>query len=528
MPLIRFNPITIKRFNRFRAQKRAWCSFLCLLAMNVVSLGAELWCNGVPLWVSHEGRWYFPFLRFYPEDQFLHNGVQTQTNYRSLASTPDFTTGNSWMFWPLLPYGPNEIVSAAELHPSLRIQARLTPEPQVAAATVNAEMVLQRFQGAEGVLGQNAPDWKGRPITELWQIPPELSLAIKMRLANQEAPRVECACPGLNGMPEVTTSLPAYQPRARAARQIRLTLRRTGNLGKTYAWQFASKEDGRLPADFLKLPDSARQSVLTAVAACRSTDAPQTQALELDGVRYQMAVEREAVRYPFRPVQGHWLGIDDAGRDVLVRLLYALRTSLTFGLILVCCSLGVGTLAGFIQGYCGGWVDLTGQRMIEIWSALPFLYVIILLGSIYGPGFWLMLFCYALFNWIGMSHYMRAQMLQLRKQPFVEAALCLGLPPWRIVLRHILPNSLVPLITFFPFSLVGAIGSLAMLDYLGFGLPPPTPSIGQLLQQAQAQRWAWWLILYPSLLLFWVMLLGVFVGEGVRDAFDPRQQGRLE
>ncbi|HOG50794.1 MAG TPA: ABC transporter permease subunit, partial [Lentisphaeria bacterium] len=135
---------------------------------------------------------------------------------------------------------------------------------------------------------------------------------------------------------------------------------------------------------------------------------------------------------------------------------------------------------------------------------------------------------YALFNWIGISYYMRAEMLRLRRLPFVESARCLGLPGWKIVFRHILPNAVVPLITFFPFSLVGAIGSLAALDYLGFGLPPPTPSLGQLLQQAQSQRWAWWLILYPSATLFLVMLLGVFVGEGVREAFDPRQHSRLE
>ena len=124
--------------------------------------------------------------------------------------------------------------------------------------------------------------------------------------------------------------------------------------------------------------------------------------------------------------------------------------------------------------------------------------------------------------------YLQQLFLRLRKQPFVEAAKCLGLPAWAIVLRHILPNALVPLITFFPFSLVGAIGSLAALDYLGFGLPPPTPSWGELLQQAQQFRWAWWLILYPSLALFVVMLLGVMIGEGVRNAFDPRRSSVLE
>ncbi len=153
---------------------------------------------------------------------------------------------------------------------------------------------------------------------------------------------------------------------------------------------------------------------------------------------------------------------------------------------------------------------------------------LILMGSIYGRSFMLLIFCYGLFNWIGISYYIRAEFFRLRGQPFVEAARCMGVPPLKIIFKHILPNGMIPVITFFPFSLVGAIGSLAALDYLGFGLPPPTPSWGELLFQAQQYRWAWWLILYPSLALFLVMLLGVFVGEGVRNAYDPKQYSRLE
>jgi microcin C transport system permease protein len=201
---------------------------------------------------------------------------------------------------------------------------------------------------------------------------------------------------------------------------------------------------------------------------------------------------------------------------------------MTFGLILVCCSLFFGTLFGSVQGFFGGLTDLGGQRFTEVWGALPFLYIMILLGNVYGRGFALLIFCYALFNWLGISYYMRAEMLRLRKQPFVEAARCLGLPSWRVIFRHILPNALTPIITLFPFSLVGAIGSLAALDFLGVGLPPPTASWGEMLGQASDYRWAWWLILYPALALFTVMLLGVFVGEGVRSAFDPRRTSRLQ
>jgi microcin C transport system permease protein len=188
----------------------------------------------------------------------------------------------------------------------------------------------------------------------------------------------------------------------------------------------------------------------------------------------------------------------------------------------------VGTLIGAVQGYFGGRLDLLGQRLTEIWDNLPFLYVIMLLGSVFGRSLLLLLVCYGLFNWIGISYYMRAEFLRLRKQPFVEGALCLGLPAGKIMFRHILPNALVPIITFAPFSLIGAVNALAALDFLGFGLPPPTPSWGELLAQAQEFKWAWWLALYPGLALFVVILLCVFIGEGVRNAFDPRRFSRYE
>ena len=205
-----------------------------------------------------------------------------------------------------------------------------------------------------------------------------------------------------------------------------------------------------------------------------------------------------------------------------------MRTALLFGLLLAFWAMAFGLVIGAIQGYFGGWADIAGQRLTEIWSALPFLYVMIFVGSALGRSFLLLLLCYGLFNWISISYYMRAEFLRLRARTFVEAARCQGLSAARIIFSHILPNALTPLITLFPFSLIGAIGSLAALDFLGFGLPPLTPSWGELLQQAQMFRWAWWLILFPSLALFTVMFLAVLVGEGLRDAFDPRQQTKME
>ncbi len=234
------------------------------------------------------------------------------------------------------------------------------------------------------------------------------------------------------------------------------------------------------------------------------------------------------IAWPFRPVAGHPFGIDAAGRDVYSRVVHGLRIALVFGLVLAFSGLLGGLIIGAIEGYFGGWTDIAGQRFTEIWSALPFLYVMIFIGSTLGRSFTVLLICYALFNWIAVSYYVRAEFLRLRTRTFVEAAKCQGFSAARIIFRHILPNALTPLITLFPFLLMGAIGSLAALDFLGFGLPPMSPSLGELLSQAQQFRSAWWLVAFPGAALFIVMLLTVLIGEGLRDAFDPRQKSRLE
>lgn len=234
------------------------------------------------------------------------------------------------------------------------------------------------------------------------------------------------------------------------------------------------------------------------------------------------------VSFPFRPVPGHPFGIDAGGRDVYARVIHGMRIALLFGIILAATSMFVGLVIGAVEGYFGGKTDIVLQRLTEIWSAIPFLYVMIFIGSTVGRSFGILLFCYAIFSWIGVSYYMRAEFLRLRSRTFVEAAKVQGFSAPRIIFGHILPNGLTPLITLFPFLLMGAIGSLAALDFLGFGLPPMTPSCGELMQEAQQFREAWWLILFPALALFIVMLLTVLVGEGLRDAFDPRQKSKLE
>ena len=234
------------------------------------------------------------------------------------------------------------------------------------------------------------------------------------------------------------------------------------------------------------------------------------------------------VSFPFPPCREHPFGIDAGGRDVYARVVHGMRIALVFGLVLALSGLFVGLVVGAVEGYFGGKTDILCQRFTEIWSAVPFLYVMIFIGSTVGRSFAVLLVCYAVFNWIAVSYYMRAEFLRLRGRAFVEAAKVQGLSTVRIIFVHILPNALTPLITLFPFLLMGAIGSLAALDFLGFGLPPMTPSCGELLNEAQQFRGAWWLILFPSLALFVVMLLTVLVGEGLRDAFDPRQKSKLE
>ena len=234
------------------------------------------------------------------------------------------------------------------------------------------------------------------------------------------------------------------------------------------------------------------------------------------------------VSFPFPPCREHPFGIDAGGRDVYARVVHGMRIALVFGLVLALSGLFVGLVVGAVEGYFGGKTDILCQRFTEIWSAVPFLYVMIFIGSTVGRSFGVLLVCYAIFNWIAVSYYMRAEFLRLRGRAFVEAAKVQGLSTARIIFVHILPNALTPLITLFPFLLMGAIGSLAALDFLGFGLPPMTPSCGELLNEAQQFRGAWWLILFPSLALFVVMLLTVLVGEGLRDAFDPRQKSKLE
>lgn len=230
---------------------------------------------------------------------------------------------------------------------------------------------------------------------------------------------------------------------------------------------------------------------------------------------------------PHPPSWSHPLGTDASARDVFARLLYGFRISMLFSLTLTLLSMVIGVVVGAVQGYAGRSVDLLGQRAIEIWSSLPFLYVVILLGSVYGRSFALLVFILSLFGWIGLSYYMRGEFLRLKNQTYVLAARVIGVSDSRIVFRHILPNALTPVITMLPFSIVGGINSLTALDFLGFGLQPPTPSWGELLDQGLKNLQAPWLAITSVAALFITLMLAATIGEGVREAFDPKNKSRM-
>jgi microcin C transport system permease protein len=224
-----------------------------------------------------------------------------------------------------------------------------------------------------------------------------------------------------------------------------------------------------------------------------------------------------------RDIEWNWLGTDDQGRDVLARLLYGFRISILFGFALAGISSLVGITAGAIQGYFGSWTDLIFQRVIEIWSSLPELYLLIIISSVIVPGFFVLLGVLLLFSWVRLVHVVRAECLRTRNFEYVNAARALGLSNMRIILRHVLPNATVATLTFLPFVLNSSVTTLTALDFLGFGLPPGSPSLGELLLQGKSNLAAPWLGITGFVVIALMLSLLVFIGEAVRDAVDPRK-----
>ena len=237
-----------------------------------------------------------------------------------------------------------------------------------------------------------------------------------------------------------------------------------------------------------------------------------------DTINYELTVPA-----PAPPSAENWLGTDDQGRDVQARLIYGFRLSVLFGLILTVTSSLIGIVVGAVQGYYGGWLDLGGQRFVEIWSSMPILYLIIVISSFVVPGFWVLLAIMLLFSWMTLVDLVRAEFLRCRNLEYVRAAQAMGVRTPVILFRHMLPNAMVATLTYLPFVLNASVILLTSLDFIGFGLPPGSPSLGELLGQGKANLHAPWLGLSAFVTLAVMLSLLVFAGEAVRDAFDPRK-----
>ncbi len=226
---------------------------------------------------------------------------------------------------------------------------------------------------------------------------------------------------------------------------------------------------------------------------------------------------------PARPSEQNFLGTDDRGRDVLARLIYGFRLSVIFALVLTAIGVIIGIIVGSIQGYFVGKADLISQRLIEIWSSMPELYLLIIFASIFKPSISLLVILLSLFGWMGLSDYVRAEFLRGRNLDYVQAARAMGVSNIGIMFKHLLPNSMVPVLTFLPFRISGAILALTSLDYLGLGVPPSTPSLGELLSQGKENIDAWWLSMTTFSVLVGTLVLLIFIGEALREALDTRR-----
>lgn len=226
---------------------------------------------------------------------------------------------------------------------------------------------------------------------------------------------------------------------------------------------------------------------------------------------------------PAPPSAENWLGTDDRGRDVLARLMYGFRLSVLFAFALTAIGVVLGIVMGAVQGYFGGKTDLITQRLIEVWSSMPELYLLIIFASLFQPSVLLLLVLLSLFGWMGLADYVRAEFLRGRNLEYVKAARALGVSNTMIMWRHLLPNGMTPVLTFLPFRVSGAIVALTSLDYLGLGVPPSTPSLGELLAQGKENITAWWLSLTTFLVLTGTLMLLIFIGEALREALDSRR-----
>jgi microcin C transport system permease protein len=418
---------------KFKADKRAFISFLVLYTAFIVTLPTELLCNVRPIVLSVNGSLYFPIFKRYSERDF--GGL--------LPSEPDY---KSKSFKRLLS-GVQE------------------PEKPIGQTNNTISIELDNFK--EDSLSLGMDDFEDEPVEEN-------SLALDMGGFKDE----------------INVSTKELPPDS--------TYKSSKPRDYWMIWP-------PIRYDYKYIPNESKVGIVALAAP------------------YETKGYKKGETILSSWVDGHYLGTDDRGRDVLARLIYGFRISLIFGLSLAITGTIVGCMLGGIQGYFGGWIDLIGQRFIEIWGSMPRLYLLIILSSLLTPSLLLLFFILNLTAWMGIAAYIRAEFLKSRSLEYVKAAKAMGVSNFEIMRRHILPNSLTPVVTFFPFEVTAGILALVSLDYLNLGVPSPSPSMGELLAQGKNNLQADWIILPTFLTLTITLSLLTFVGEGVRNAFDPKK-----
>jgi ABC-type microcin C transport system permease subunit YejE len=454
MPLIRLDPITRRRLERFRRIKRGWYSLLILTAAIVLSIFAPYLAESRALLVWYEGRPYFPTFQYYDMDTFGQTPPPAwgmgdlETEYLRLQR--EWQT-ERWFF--------------------ARERAALGSDPQALAA------LEARYPNRRNYVVMPPIPWDPYQ-SDFWYN--EVLHEIQAALDEGDAATAEWL--------------------ARRDRLDELAdLIHTGGLAALLADPEASPT-----GDLIGLTIAGSVPWASNLGEVPPT-APDLR-------------------------RRHYFGTDSQGRDVASRLLYGFRISIFFAIFLVLFGQAIGTAIGSLQGYLGGRFDILSQRVIEVLIAVPFLYVVIIMAALFAPTFWMLLVIMAIFQWITITFYMRTEMYREKTREYCLAARSYGASHLRIIFRHLLPNCLTPLVTFTPFAVVGAVFALTGLDYLGYGLPAPTPSWGELIDQAlqPENRDRLWLTFAPFGAITFTLVLVVFIGESVREAFDPKQLARYE
>src|SRR5215471_4192246 len=454
MAWIKLDPITRRRFARFRQIKRGYYSFVILMVAIALSIIAPFLAESRALFVSYNGRWYFPTF------QYLNMATFNQTPPAGL-STGDIETEY------------------------LRLQREWQADryfydreaAQAGGDTQKLTALDTKYPNRRNYVIMPPIPWDPY-VSDFWYNEILNDIQAQLTMGNRDAAE-------------------------RLARRDRLD---------ELAGLIASGDISTILADRTKSPTG------TLVGLAKSGGLPSI---------------RNLARVPPNPpdsVRRHYLGTDSQGRDVASRLLYGFRVSIFFALILVVIGQVIGTFIGSLQGYLAGRFDIISQRLIEILISIPSLYVLIILAALLTPTFWLLVGIMTIFQWVGITFYMRTEMYREKTKEYCLAAKSYGASHLRIIFRHLLPNCLTPLVTFTPFTIVGAIFALTGLDYLGYGLPPPTPSWGQLIDQAllPENRDKLWLTLAPFGAISITLVLVVFIGESIREAFDPKRFAKYE